>query len=175
MSRYRFIAVEKAKYPVALLCRVLHVASSGYYAWRHRQPSRRSQANAALTAQIRTIHERSRGTYGAPRIHAELHADQPVSRKRIARLMRAAGLAGRPPRQFRRTTFRIRRFSSTTWYGAISLPVHQTGSGSATSPTSARGTGCTWRSSTRTAARSSAGPWLITCAPSWPRLRSRWR
>jgi len=58
VSRYRFIAVEKAKYPVALLCRVLHVASSGYYAWRHRQPSRRSQANAALTAQIRTIHER---------------------------------------------------------------------------------------------------------------------
>jgi len=104
VSRYRFIAAEKAKYPVALLCRVLHVASSGYYAWRHRQPSRRSQANAALTAQIRTIHNHSRGTYGAPRIHAELHADQPVSRKRIARLMRAAGLAGRPPRRFRRTT-----------------------------------------------------------------------
>ena len=104
MSRYRFIAVEKAKYPVALLCRVLQVASSGYYAWRQRQPSRRSQTNAALTQQIRTIHERSRGTYGAPRMHAELHANQPVSRKRVARLMRAAGLAGRPPRRFRRTT-----------------------------------------------------------------------
>ncbi len=104
MSRDRFIAAEKANYPVAVLCRVLQVASSGYYAWRRRQPSLRSQANAALTAQIRAIHERSRGTYGAPRIHAELHADQPVSRKRVARLMRKAGLAGRPPRRFRRTT-----------------------------------------------------------------------
>jgi transposase InsO family protein len=104
VSRYRFIAAEKANYPVALLCRVLQVASSGYYAWRHRRPSRRSQANAQLSQQIRTIHERSRGTYGAPRIHAELHAEQPVSRKRVARLMRKAGLAGRPPRRFRRTT-----------------------------------------------------------------------
>ena len=104
MSRYRFIAAEKAHYPVAVLCRVLQVASSGYYAWRHRQPSRRSQANAALTEQIREVHERSRGTYGAPRIHAELHAGQPVSRKRVARLMRKAGLAGRRPRRFRRTT-----------------------------------------------------------------------
>jgi len=104
VSRDRFIAAEKANYPVAVLCRVLQVASSGYYAWRRRQPSLRSQANAALTAQIRAIHERSRGTYGAPRIHAELHADQPVSRKRVARLMRKAGLAGRPPRRFRRTT-----------------------------------------------------------------------
>jgi putative transposase len=104
VSRYRFIAAEKANYPVALLCRVLQVASSGYYAWRHRQPSPRSLANAALTEQIRTIHKRSRGTYGAPRIHAELHAEQPVSRKRVSRLMRAAGLAGRPPRRFRRTT-----------------------------------------------------------------------
>jgi putative transposase len=104
VSRYRFIAVEKANYPVAVLCRVLQVASSGYYAWRHRQPSRRSQANAALTEQIRDVHERSRGTYGAPRIHAELRAGQPVSRKRVARLMRKAGLAGRPHRRFRRTT-----------------------------------------------------------------------
>jgi putative transposase len=104
VSRYRFIAAEKASYSVALLCRVLQVASSGYYAWRHRGPSRRSHANAQLTKEIRAIHERSRGTYGAPRIHAELHDQQPVSRKRVARLMRAAGLAGRPPRRFRRTT-----------------------------------------------------------------------
>jgi transposase InsO family protein len=104
VSRYRFIAVEKTNYPVALLCRVLRVASSGYYAWRSRGLSRRSHANAKLTNQIRVIHERSRGTYGAPRMHAELHADQPVSRKRVARLMRAARLAGRPPRRFRRTT-----------------------------------------------------------------------
>ena len=93
MSRYRFIAAEKANYPVALLCRVLQVASSGYYAWQHGGPSCRSQADVQLTKQIRAIHKRSRGTYGSPRIHAELHAEQPVSRKRVARLMRAAGLA----------------------------------------------------------------------------------
>jgi putative transposase len=105
VSRYRFIAVEKAHYSVAQLCGVLQVAVSGYYAWRHRQPSRRAQANAALTEQIRVLHERSRCTYGAPRVHADLQArQQRVSRKRVARLMRQAGLVGRPPRRFRRTT-----------------------------------------------------------------------
>ncbi len=105
MNRYRFIAAEKAQYAVAQLCRVLQVAPSGYYAWRHREPSRRALANAALTEQIRAVHERSRCTYGAPRVHAELRARKKgVSRKRVARLMRRAGLVGRPPRRFRRTT-----------------------------------------------------------------------
>ena len=105
MSRYRFIAVEKAQYSVAQLCRVLQVAPSGFYAWRHRQPSPRALANVTLTEQIQTIHEWSRCTYGAPRIHAELRARKKrVSRKRVARLMRVAGLVGRPPRRFRRTT-----------------------------------------------------------------------
>jgi putative transposase len=105
VSRYRFIAVEKAHYSVALLCRVLQVAPSGFYAWRHRQPSHRALANATLTEQIQAIHERSRCTYGAPRVHAELQARKKrVSRKRVARLMRVAGLVGRPPRRFRRTT-----------------------------------------------------------------------
>jgi len=105
LSRYRFIAAEKAQHSVAHLCRVLQVASSGYYAWRHRQPSRRAQANVMLVEQIRTIHERSHRTYGAPRVHAELHASQQrISRKRVARLMRQVGLVGRPPRRFRRTT-----------------------------------------------------------------------
>ena len=58
-----------------------------------------------MTEQIRAIHERSRCTYGAPRIHAELRARKKrVSRKRVARLMRVAGVVGRPPRRFRRTT-----------------------------------------------------------------------
>jgi putative transposase len=105
VSRYRFIAAEKAQHSVAQLCRVVQVAPSGYYAWQHRQPSRRAQANLALTKQIRAIHDRSRCTYGAPRIHAELReGKQRVSRKRVARLMRQAGLVGRPPRRFRRTT-----------------------------------------------------------------------
>jgi transposase InsO family protein len=105
VNRYRFIAVEKAQFSVAQLCRVLEVAPSGYYAWRHRKPSRRAQNNAALTEQIRALHARSRCTYGAPRIHADLQQrKQRVARKRVARLMRQAGLVGRPPRRFRRTT-----------------------------------------------------------------------
>jgi hypothetical protein len=67
VSRYRFIATEKANYPVELLCRVLEVASSGYYVWRHRQPSRRSQVNAALTEQIREVLQRSGGMWLAYR------------------------------------------------------------------------------------------------------------
>ena len=105
MSRYRFIAAQKAHHSVAQLCRVLQVAPSGYYAWQHRLPSPRAQANAGLTEQIREVHERSRWTYGAPRVHADLRArGQRISRKRVARLMREAGLVGRPPRRFRRTT-----------------------------------------------------------------------
>lgn len=105
MSRYRFIAAEQAHSSVAQLCRVLQVAPSSYYAWQHRPPSPRAQANVALTEQIRAVHDRSRCTSGAPRVHAELRAQgQRVSRKRVARLMREAGLVGRPPKRFRRTT-----------------------------------------------------------------------
>ena len=105
MSRYRFIAAEQAYYSVAQLCRVLQVAPSGYYAWQNRPAGARAQANLVLLEHIRAIHERSRRTYGAPRVHAELRArKQRVSRKRVAKLMRSAGLVGRPPRRFRRTT-----------------------------------------------------------------------
>jgi len=77
------------------MCRLLGVSPSGYYAWLRRPRSKRAQANDALLAQIRAIHLRSRGTYGAPRVHAELLAmGRRVSRKRVARLMREAGLAG---------------------------------------------------------------------------------
>ena len=96
MSRFRFIEAEKDQHPVARLCRVLRVSESGYYAWRARAPSARAVADAALTATIRTIHAGSRGTYGAPRVHAELAQAHEVrcGRKRVARLMRAAGLTG---------------------------------------------------------------------------------
>jgi putative transposase len=77
------------------MCRVLGVSPSGYYGWRERPLSARAQADAALSEQIRAIHERSRGTYGVPRVHAELAAaGLHVGRKRVARLMRAGGLAG---------------------------------------------------------------------------------
>ena len=104
MSRYRFIEAEKAGHSVVRLCRPLRVSPSGYYAWKQRQPSARARANLALAEQIRTVHERSRGTYGSPRVHAELREAGPIGRKRVARLMRQAGLVGCRPRGFRRTT-----------------------------------------------------------------------
>ena len=96
MSRYRFIVAEKAHHSVARLCQVLHVSRSGFYAWLGRQPAARAQADAALTEQIAVIHRESRGTYGVPRVHAELADVHGVrcGRKRVARLMRTAGLAG---------------------------------------------------------------------------------
>lgn len=77
------------------MCRVLEVSTSGYYAWLKRPPSRRAQKDEALTRQIKRIHARSKGTYGAPRIHANLAREGVhVGRKRVARLMRAAELQG---------------------------------------------------------------------------------
>ena len=94
-------------YPIATLCRVLGVSPSGYYAWRKRAPSQRAQTDQILTQQIQQIHAFSRGTYGAPRIHAELReAGIRVGCKRVARLMRAAGLAGVSRRKGIRTTCR---------------------------------------------------------------------
>jgi len=89
------------------MCRVLNVSTSGYYAWRQRQPSERTQADQKLSQRIREIHQNSKGTYGAPRIHAEL-ADTGVhvGRKRVARLMRAEDLRGVSRRKAPRTTQR---------------------------------------------------------------------
>lgn len=95
MSSYRLIDAEKATHPVSMLCRVLKVSRSGYYAWRDRPPSKRATENAALTERIRAIHHKSRGTYGYPRVHAELRAlGVRCNRKRVARLMRKDGLQG---------------------------------------------------------------------------------
>ena len=86
---------HQAIFPVATMCRVLEVSASGYYAWLSREPSERAREDEELTKQIEVVHERSRGTYGAPRIHAELVAGGVrVGRKRVARLMRSAGLRG---------------------------------------------------------------------------------
>lgn len=105
MSRYRFVDAEKASFPVALLCRVLTVSRSGYYAWRNRGPSARQQGDQHLGAQIVAAHQGSRGTYGAPRIHAVLRAGNVrCSRKRVARLMRTAGLTGACRGRVPRTT-----------------------------------------------------------------------
>ena len=96
---------HQADYPITTMCQLLGVSSSGYYAWKKRQPSQRSETDAALTAEIRAAHAASRGTYGAPRIHAELAAKGTyIGRKRVARLMTQAGLAGVSRRRFVTTT-----------------------------------------------------------------------
>jgi putative transposase len=95
VSRYKLIEAEKTSFPVQFMCRMLGVSRSGYYGWRRRPPSARKRADAALTERIREIHERSRQTYGSPRVHAELKAlGTRCSRKRVERLMRQAGVRG---------------------------------------------------------------------------------
>ena len=92
---------------MATMCRVLEVSTSGYYAWRKREPSRTAREDARLQARIEHIHADSRGTYGAPRVHAELAAmGQRVGRKRVARLMKRAGLQGVSRRRRRSLTRR---------------------------------------------------------------------
>ncbi len=98
---------NQALYPIATMCRLLGVSASGYHAWLSRPPSQRALDDALLLKEIRDAHELSKGTYGAPRIHAELAAKGiRVGRKRIARLMRAAGLAGVSRRKRPHTTQR---------------------------------------------------------------------
>ena len=99
---------EKAHYPVATMCRVLRVSSSGYYAWRSRAASTRALSDAILTEVITDIHIGSRRTYGAPRVHAELRLGHGIAcgQKRVARLMRACGLQGVHRRKGFRTTRR---------------------------------------------------------------------
>lgn len=92
-------------YPVSLMCSALRVSRSGFYAWRRRQPSRRAREDARLAAEIRTVHQQARGTYGSPRVHFELQQRAfQVGRHRVARLMREQGLTALFKRRFRRTT-----------------------------------------------------------------------
>jgi transposase InsO family protein len=89
-----------------MMCRLLEVSSSGFYAWDERPLSARARRDIELTAMIHAIHERSHTTYGAPRVHAELRLAYGVhvGRKRVARLMRTASLRGVSKRRFVRTT-----------------------------------------------------------------------
>jgi putative transposase len=107
VSAFRLIEAERANYPVAVLCRMLEVSKSGYYAWRSRAPSKRSREDYALTQKIREVHRRSRETYGSPRVHAELRTlGVRCGRRRVARLMRVAGLRGCMRSKKRKTTCR---------------------------------------------------------------------
>jgi putative transposase len=98
---YRFVAAERASFPVRALCRVVGVAASGFYAWLRRGPGRRRGDDRRMGERIGAIFEASRRTYGSPRVHAELRAEGVrVGRKRVARLMRESGLT--PARRRRR-------------------------------------------------------------------------
>jgi putative transposase len=103
--KYQFVAAHASEYPVTMLCRVLGLARSGYYAWRVRSHSARQKRDQQLISQIRTIFTDSHRTYGSPRVHAQLQAQGiRCARKRVARLMRHAQLQARPRRRSVRTT-----------------------------------------------------------------------
>lgn len=98
---------NRAAWKVATMCRVLGVSTSGFYTWLERAPSARTQSDARLVDEIKDIHRHSRQTYGMPRVHAELRAQGVrVGGKRVARLMRAAGLQGVSRRKWVTTTVR---------------------------------------------------------------------
>ena len=102
---FALVDAEKAHYPTNVLCRTLGVSPAGYYAWRDRPPSEHARTDQRLRVQIREAHERSRRTYGSPRVHAELaDLDVRVSRKRVARLMREEQLVARRRKRFKCTT-----------------------------------------------------------------------
>ena len=109
MSAYRLISAEKARTAVSVACRLLGVSRSGYYEWERRAPSDHELTDAWLTEKIRAIHDAHRGVYGAPRIHADLRLahDVRVARKRVERLMRAAGISGLQRRKRGRTTVSV--------------------------------------------------------------------
>ncbi|MHC5908574.1 IS3 family transposase, partial [Streptomyces sp. S6] len=94
---YRFVHAEKANFPIVLLCRVLHVARSSYYAWCESEAARRARqaADDSLAHEITVLHLASRKTYGVPRVHAELRRlGRQVNRKRVARVMRERDIRG---------------------------------------------------------------------------------
>lgn len=105
---FLFVERERANHSVVTMCRVLGVSTSGYYKWRGQGPSARAREDARLTELIVQIHQDSRGTYGAPRIHAVLALKYGIrcSQKRVARLMRQAGLTGVHRRRLRGCTRR---------------------------------------------------------------------
>jgi len=110
VSVYELMTANRAMSSISTMSRTLGVSRAGYYAWLERAPSARSQADAELTDRIAAIHKASRETCGAPRIHAELIDEGVrVGRKRVKRLMKAAGIAGVSRRKGARTTFRDER------------------------------------------------------------------
>ena len=107
LTDHRFIAAEKANFPIKVMCEVLGVSRSSVYDREHREPSNRAVCDAGITELIKDIHHQSRGTYGAPRVPAALaRKGVRCGRKRVARLMKAEGLQGVHRRRKTRTTIR---------------------------------------------------------------------
>ena len=103
--KYIFVRDHRGAFPVDLMCKTLGVGSSGFYAWLKRPESPRSLENRRLLMEIKVVHQKSRKTYGGPRIHAELNASgYSCSKYRVARLMRQHGIVSKHKRKFRVTT-----------------------------------------------------------------------
>ena len=140
--KYACVDRRRDRYPVRMMCRLLRVSTSGYYAWRTRPESSRTKSDRRLMTEVRRAHQDSKGVYGSPRVQAELVANGiRVGRHKVARLMRLARLRGCPKRRFRVTTQRDpshpvaknllrRNFSSDApnqrWAADITyIPTHQ--------------------------------------------------
>ncbi len=92
--KYQFIEQYRQEFPIVVLCQVLGVSESGFYAWRKRPTCRRKREDAQLTQEIRQVFALHRGRYGSPRLHVELREQgKSCSRKRVARLMQQAGIS----------------------------------------------------------------------------------
>ena len=106
---FRFIAARRTEHSIAIMCRVLEVSRSGYHAWAQRPLSPRAVEDARLTLRIRELFPKRRGAYGSPRIWSDLVVDdgERISRKRVERLMRLAGLSASATRKWRATTIRM--------------------------------------------------------------------
>ncbi|WP_415643961.1 IS3 family transposase [Sphingomonas antarctica] len=108
---FRFIRDHADRWPIGLMCRVLEVSASGYYAWRNRPDSARAVANRALLVDVRRLHAEHHGRYGSPRMHAALRAEgRTASLGRVARLMRCHGIRALAGRRFRPCTTDSRHY-----------------------------------------------------------------
>ena len=100
--RFEFIHAEKARYPLTILCAVLGVSRTGYYQWLRRAPSSRQRREQERRSQIRAVHAQSRGTYGSPRVCAQLRRmGEVITEKTVAKLMRNEGICARRKRRYK--------------------------------------------------------------------------
>jgi transposase InsO family protein len=125
--KFGFVQEHRETFRVGMMCRVLKVSRSGYYAWRHREPSRREVEDRRHAESIREVHRESRGIYGSPRVYQALQQTRtPCGKHRVARIMREEGLRGRAARRFRSV--------STKRSTAPAAPNHLAGNFTASAP-----------------------------------------